>query len=94
MDAYFAQRRPEPLGRPVSVAPLLRSVRNAPPQSWVRRDWALYTKLGTLPFPDVLGGGAYQHPTTHRAVVLRPATTMPLTPDLKRSTEPLTESDN
>ena len=59
MDAYFAQRRPEPLGRPASVAPLLRSVRNAPPQSWVRRDWALYTKLGTLPFPDVLGGGAH-----------------------------------
>ena len=75
MDAYFAQRRPEPLGRPVSVAPLLRSVRNAPPQSWVRRDWALYTKLGTLPFPDVLGGGAHQHPTTHRALTTTNNTT-------------------
>ena len=65
MDAYFAQRRPAPLGRPASVAPLLRSVRNAPPQSWVRRDWALYTKLGTLPFPDVLGGGAHQQRHNH-----------------------------
>lgn len=53
MAEYFQIARPDQLGRQVAVAPLLRSVQNAPPQSWTRETWEFYNKIPTLPYIEM-----------------------------------------